>query len=368
MQITGMLWGRKLLDLVEFTHSEVHGPELSVDEIKDMIKRHGQVFIKPVFKGGVGKKGKSGLLGRVDNITDALKQIENINKFILDDKKFPLVLFSHGNGGLATQNLSQIEELVSNGYIVVACNHTYNASITFTIDGDPVLFQRNVTWDEQAAYHRKYYTGELIEYRYQDLAFILDELNKEKSQEGMTNQYRDLINFNAVGVMGHSMGGGSSYYALLNDNRIKAALALDGWFFALNEEDATINIKKPFMHIGQEEFFDTSVMGDMNKSEDGKENLKIYNLILENNKPSYAVYIKNSLHYTFTDLKQVYVAGSPLAIPLPYLGKVDKAVVKNTINESMIEFFGSTLKNQKFQKNIYNKDNKEVIFISNENQ
>ena len=46
-----MLWGRKLLDLVEFTHSEVHGPELSVDEIKDMIKRHGQVFIKPMFKG-----------------------------------------------------------------------------------------------------------------------------------------------------------------------------------------------------------------------------------------------------------------------------------------------------------------------------
>lgn len=78
MQITGMLWGRKLLDLVEFTHSEVRGPELSVDEIKDMIKRHGQVFIKPVFKGGVGKKGKSGLLGRVDNITDALKEKERL--------------------------------------------------------------------------------------------------------------------------------------------------------------------------------------------------------------------------------------------------------------------------------------------------
>ena len=78
MQITGMLWGRKLLDLVEFPHSEVRGPELSVDEIKDMIKRHGQVFIKPLFKGGVGKKGKSGLLGRVDNITDALKEKERL--------------------------------------------------------------------------------------------------------------------------------------------------------------------------------------------------------------------------------------------------------------------------------------------------
>ena len=78
MQITGMLWGRKLLDLVEYPHSEVRGPELSVDEIKDMIKRHGEIFIKPVFKGGVGKKGKSGLIGRAKNITEALKEKERL--------------------------------------------------------------------------------------------------------------------------------------------------------------------------------------------------------------------------------------------------------------------------------------------------
>ena len=68
MQLTGMLWGRKLLDLVEYPHSEVRGPELTSDEIKEMIKKHGNVFIKPVFRGGVGKKGKSGLIGRVYRI------------------------------------------------------------------------------------------------------------------------------------------------------------------------------------------------------------------------------------------------------------------------------------------------------------
>lgn len=78
MQITGMLWGRKLLDLVEYPHSEVRGPELSVDDIKDMIKKHGELFIKPVFKGGVGKKGKSGLIGRAKNVTDALKEKERL--------------------------------------------------------------------------------------------------------------------------------------------------------------------------------------------------------------------------------------------------------------------------------------------------
>ena len=78
MQITGMLWGRKLLDLVEYPHSEVRGPELSVDDIKDMIKKHGELFIKPVFKGGVGKKGKSGLIGRAKNVADALKEKERL--------------------------------------------------------------------------------------------------------------------------------------------------------------------------------------------------------------------------------------------------------------------------------------------------
>ena len=78
MQITGMLWGRKLLDLVEYPHSEVRGPELSVDEIKEMIEKHGEIFIKPVFKGGVGKKGKSGLIGRAKNIADALKEKERL--------------------------------------------------------------------------------------------------------------------------------------------------------------------------------------------------------------------------------------------------------------------------------------------------
>ena len=38
------------------------GSEAGEREIKELIERHGEVFIKPVFKGGIGKKGKSGLL------------------------------------------------------------------------------------------------------------------------------------------------------------------------------------------------------------------------------------------------------------------------------------------------------------------
>lgn len=78
MQLTGLLWGRKLLSRVEYPAAEVLGPEASTDEIKDLIKRCGSVFIKPIFKGGVGKKGKSGLIGRASDIATALKEKERL--------------------------------------------------------------------------------------------------------------------------------------------------------------------------------------------------------------------------------------------------------------------------------------------------
>jgi succinyl-CoA synthetase beta subunit len=78
MQMTGLLHGQKLLRLVDFPVTEVLGPEAGEDEIKDLIDRKGQVFVKPVFRGGVGKKGKSGLIGRATDLATALKERERL--------------------------------------------------------------------------------------------------------------------------------------------------------------------------------------------------------------------------------------------------------------------------------------------------
>jgi len=78
MQLTGLQWGQKLLKRVEFPVAEVLGPEASVDEIKDLIKKCGMVFVKPIFKGGVGKKGKAGLIGKAKDIATALKEKERL--------------------------------------------------------------------------------------------------------------------------------------------------------------------------------------------------------------------------------------------------------------------------------------------------
>jgi len=56
MQVTGMLYGSKLLQFAGFPTAEVLGPDASEEEIKALIVRHGSVFEKPVFKVDVGNK------------------------------------------------------------------------------------------------------------------------------------------------------------------------------------------------------------------------------------------------------------------------------------------------------------------------
>src|SRR5260370_4858870 len=78
MQVPGILYGAKLLQFAGFPTAEVLSPDASEAEIKALIERHGSVFVKPVFKGGVGKKGKAGLLGRAKDLKTALKEKERL--------------------------------------------------------------------------------------------------------------------------------------------------------------------------------------------------------------------------------------------------------------------------------------------------
>ena len=285
----------------------------------------------------------------------------------MSDSQFPLILFSHGDGGLLNQNTSQVEELVSNGYVVIACNHTYNASISFDKNGEAILYKQNITWGEQAQHHKKYYTNMLINYRYQDLAFLLDELKKDKLQDGKDNPFKQIIDFTNVGAMGHSMGGGTAYMGMLKDKNIKAGVAFDGWFFGLLEKEASSNTNKPFLHIGQEQFLDYNIPGDINGSPDGKKNFAIYQTMLKNNAESFGVYVKNSLHYSFTDLKLIYKKNSPLSLPLDSLGEIDKKIIDIVMDNLVLDFFNYSLKNKQFDIKGYSTYDGNVIYKKHQN-
>ena len=72
MQITGLKYGKRLLDLVEFPVADVLPADASHEEIDELIKNHGgKCVVKPVFLGGVGKKGKANLVRIVNNVYEA---------------------------------------------------------------------------------------------------------------------------------------------------------------------------------------------------------------------------------------------------------------------------------------------------------
>ena len=78
MQIAGLLHGAKLLRLVGFEHAPVLGPDASETEIKALIDQHGSVFVKPLFKVGIGKKGKAGLVARAFDVKTAIAEKERL--------------------------------------------------------------------------------------------------------------------------------------------------------------------------------------------------------------------------------------------------------------------------------------------------
>src|SRR5262245_11575117 len=54
--------------------------------------------------------------------------------------KFPLIVFSHGNGGTRHQNTFWCDYMASHGYIVVSADHTGNARVT-VLDGTAIPYQ-----------------------------------------------------------------------------------------------------------------------------------------------------------------------------------------------------------------------------------
>ena len=73
MQISGLKYGSRLLELVEFPYAPFLTADATKEQIQQMLSQHKKLVVKPFFAGGVGKKGKAGLIRIVDNLIDALQ-------------------------------------------------------------------------------------------------------------------------------------------------------------------------------------------------------------------------------------------------------------------------------------------------------
>lgn len=142
---------------------------------------------------------------------------------------FPVVIYSHGWTGFRTIGVNQIETLVSNGYLVIAVDHTYGAVATRFDDGAIIEYDPDALPNEEEVGEDAYDAAaeQLVEVYAGDLIAVLDAL--EEGQEGPFGAVADNVDLTRIGMFGHSAGGGAAVRVCLLDERCDAVLGFDAW-------------------------------------------------------------------------------------------------------------------------------------------
>lgn len=147
---------------------------------------------------------------------------------------YPLVVFSHGTGGIKSSNTSTFMDLASNGYIVCSIDHPYYSLFTIGADGkfvriDAAYWQEymsvvNHTVDAATRYEL---TQKWLALRAADMNFVIDTILAQTKDSNAATVYR-LIDPTKIGVFGHSIGGGESGQVARMRSDISAVINLDG--------------------------------------------------------------------------------------------------------------------------------------------
>jgi len=241
---------------------------------------------------------------------------------------FPLIIFSHGLGGMKNQNSIQIEELVSNGYVVIAPDHAFDANITIFDNNDIAPFKAS-EYNPNAKYTiEDFYAYRIpqIQTRSKDLSFIINQIQdkQKKSDEELWN----IINLDKIGVFGHSFGGGTSILTSYNDNRVDAAVALDGWIEPIPNKVVDLGINKPFLYIGRTEWEDTLNYYKLDK------------LIENSNAKGKGIILSDTEHFDYTDTPYF----NDITKKIKVSGDMPSKEIVDTLNYYLTTFFNKHLK------------------------
>ena len=277
---------------------------------------------------------------RVPSIAKRLDVSEKIIKHISDvkansyykarhiDEEFPIIIFSHGLGGNRTQNTANIESLASNGYIVYAIEHTFDANITVFDDSTSYPFKSYLADDVGK---EEFYNVRIpqITTRAKDVSFVIDQITLFKSQGLYLGRISDV---NSIGIFGHSFGGGTAALSSYLDSRIDACLGLDAWFEPIPPSVINSGINIPFCWIGQ-------VQKNWTTAPYNEQQLISFH---ENNKDdSYIIEIEKTKHMDYADIPYITRVSRLMGLS----GKDGKNLTID-LNKTINLFFDNYLKNQ----------------------
>jgi len=187
--------------------------------------------------------------------------------------KFPLIIFSHGNGGTRSQNTFWCDTLASHGYVIVSADHTGNARMTI-LDGKAVLFQPSERQNSAAD-------------RPKDMVFLLDEMTRWNN--GADSRFAAKIDLSAVAAAGMSFGSYTAFRLVDTEPRFKAVIGMTG------ASPEHTNLAIPAL----------AMIGTEDRTIGPKGNEGVHSYLEKHRGPAYLFELKNGGHYSFTDMFKI---------------------------------------------------------------
>jgi len=258
---------------------------------------------------------------------------------------YPVIVFSPGFLTDYTDYQIYMEELASNGYIVLAPETPYEFQSVIKPDGSIVHFTKEHAedykkesestlplwkefWSTNSDDERQFIAKEILskaifmnkvlDIRVKDIQFMIAELENMKQDELLYGK----LDMGNMGILGHSMGGAVAGQVCLVDDNFKAGINLDGFQFG---DVINGTIKQPFMIIYSETF------------------AYVNNYVLDNfDNKLYQLVIKESKHMNFDD--NMFVM--PITKQIGMIGKIDKNSMREINNDYIVSFFNKYLKNE----------------------
>lgn len=257
------------------------------------------------------------------------------------DATFPLVVFNHGLFSYRESNSFLCLELASQGYVVMAVGHPYDACCAELDDGTCIFFDAELS--------KKQYDpllgGMMSAFRLtrskgtdRELAQQFDELQQrycklirsrvlewEKdtlAAVGYARQkYSDRIDFGCgIAAAGHSLGGAVAYVLCLDCPEFVCGVNLDGALFG---DTMGKVLEKPFLQI--------SCQGNA-KAETRP--------FIDHTSPVYGAVFQRMQHLGFTDMKHM------MNIPI-LTGRLDADILHETVCRLHREFFDAYVRKVK---------------------
>lgn len=245
---------------------------------------------------------------------------------------YPVLVFSHGWGGFRAQNSYQTQELASHGYVVVGMEHPYGAMVTVFPDGriarnHPAALPYN---DPKPVYLPV--ARQLADQWARDIGFALDFLASLNGDDPQRN-FTGALEIERVGVLGHSTGAGAALQFAGTDRRAAAGFAEDVYLAPVSQDVLESGLSQPLA------FMFSEVWADHEESEN---NQTFRALETRLRGPHYAMHIRGSNHYDFTDLPAL----SPLSHALGLKGPIRGRRVHRIVNDYSLAFFNTYIKGQ----------------------